>query len=312
MKVCNLLRNIIGVIGKKRYLNTLPSYLQIDPSKTCNISCPDCVLKSDELSVKTTKFAKQSFFRLIDEVYRHTLIIALYLVGEPFLNKDIFEMIKYAHKRRMYLFLSSNFNIKVDEPFATKIVTSGLDALIISVSGFSNEIHTRKHKGGDIEVIKENIKQLQEIKKVRNSRYPKIAIRYLLAKYNMEEMKYFSNFSLETGVDFFEVSLMTFSDENDPESLHEKKANKNKVCYWPWLMLGIHSDGKVQPCCYYFHEPPVLGNVSDQSLKEMWNSKIQQQFRGKMIEGGKNSLESCRKCKAFLGYQRKMYRKEIE
>jgi radical SAM protein with 4Fe4S-binding SPASM domain len=312
-KVMNLLKNLLGVLGKKSRMTTLPSFIMLDPTKLCNLSCTDCVKKNEDFVVESNLFAKNTFFKIIDEVHKHTMIMALYLSGEPFLNKNIFEMIKYGHDKRMYTFLSSNFNLKLDDKFASNIVNSGLDAMFISVSGFTNDVYKRMHVGGNVEILKENIRILQEKKKALNSKYPKVAIRYLVAKYNVDEMSQFSKFAQENDVEFFETSYMGFAHEDNhfenrdnPESLLPQIENKNKVCWWPWFMLGVHSDGQTQTCCYYYNQPPVLGNVSEQSVDQIWNSETQLQFRERMAHGGKYNLESCKNCEANFGFQRTM------
>jgi radical SAM protein with 4Fe4S-binding SPASM domain len=316
-KLINLVKNFLGVISKRGRLNTLPSFIMLDPTKLCNLSCTDCVKKNEDFSVQSNLFSKDIFFKIIDEVHAHTMVMALYLSGEPFLNKNIFEMIKYGHDKRMYTFLSSNFNLKLDDKFASNIINSGLDAMFISVSGFTNDVYKKMHVGGDIEILKNNIKILQDKKKSLNSEYPKVAIRYLLAKYNVDEMRQFSDFAQKNGVEFFETSYMGFANEdnhfedrNNPDSLLPPLLNKNKVCWWPWFMLGMHSDGQTQTCCYYYNQPPILGNVSEQSVDEIWNSGIQLQFRERMAHGGKFALESCKNCEANFGFQRTMASEE--
>ena len=307
-KIFNLLKNFLAIVIKKSHINTLPSFIMLDPTKACNLKCPDCVETSSKFVVQSKIFEKEKFFRVIDEIYEDTLIMALYLSGEPFLHKDIFKMINYGHSKRMYMYLSSNFSMKINEQFASNIVNSGLDAMFISVSGNTNESHQRMHVGGDIEVVKNNIKMLQNRKKALNSKYPKVAIRYLMAKYNTDEMNQLSEFARENGCEFFEVSLMAFSNTNDDsnESMHQERIDENKVCFWPWLMLAMHSDGQVQTCCKYPYNLPIIGNVSTQTVSQLWNSKIQNQFREKMSRG-KNGLESCKNCEASFGFQRTMY-----
>jgi len=312
-KVFNLLKNAFGIISKKGGMNTLPSFIMLDPTKLCNLACSDCVEKNTEVTVESNLFAKETFFKIIDEVHKHTMIMALYVSGEPFLNKNIFEMIRYGHAKKMYTYLSSNFSLKFDDQFASKIIHSGLDTMFISVSGFTNDIYKRMHIGGDVEIIKNNIRELQAKKKALKSKYPKVAIRYLAAKYNTDQIEMFSKFARDNDIEFFEVSFMGMKNKDDhlddynhPDSLQPPATIKDTSCFWPWLMLSFHSDGQAQTCCYYYLNPPILGNVSEQTVDEIWNSKTQIQFREQMAQGGKKSLKSCENCVANFGYQRTM------
>lgn len=102
-----------------------------------------------------------------------------------------------------------------------------------------------------------------------------------------------------------------FSNTNNHDSLHTNEElgqlEKNMVCWWPWIMLTIHSDGTTQPCCYYY-KSPVLGNVlrSRNGISELWNSEILKNLRMKMISRGKNYIDFCKNCDARFGFQRKI------
>lgn len=171
-KIVNLLRNVLSILFRLNKLTTLPSFLLIDPSNICNLRCPICLELKKNLPAKPSFMEKEAFFKIIDEIADHAMIISLYYAGEPFLNKEIFEMLKYANRKKLFLIISSNFNIKVDEKFAENLVDSGLDLLIIAVSGFTNKIYSHYHSGGNIDIVKSNIKILQEVKRKK--------IRYIL------------------------------------------------------------------------------------------------------------------------------------
>ena len=308
-KIINLLKNFYAIFKSKDYIHSYPSFILIDPSNICTLRCPVCVESKKILPASITFLKKEAFSKVIDEISKYTLVMALYYAGEPFLNRDIFEMIKYGHKKKMYLYVSSNLNVQMDEIFVENLIDSGLDVLIAAVSGYTNEVYCRNHIGGDIELVKQNIKKIQEIKRKKKSKYPKLAIRYLLAKYNQKEKEDFYRFAAECGVDFFEVSLMNFIDKNNPETLHSKEnetVKKNSVCVWPWIMLAIHSDGTTEPCCYYNQRVPILGNIFDKgnNVANIWGSDRLRSFRRKMALSGKNNIDCCKNCRGNFGYQR--------
>jgi len=66
-----------------------------------------------------------------------------------------------------------------------------------------------------------------------------------------------------------------------------------KKCNAPWVSTVIEADGTVRPC--FFHEP--IGNIRDNSLEEILNSKESIRFR-KNLDMGSNS--TCVKCVCYL------------
>lgn len=56
------------------------------------------------------------------------------------------------------------------------------------------------------------------------------------------------------------------------------------ICQQPFLWFEIRENGDVHPCCpNWLHKP--LGNILEDSLEEIWNSKIAQELRQSMIDG---------------------------
>jgi MoaA/NifB/PqqE/SkfB family radical SAM enzyme len=93
--------------------------------------------------------------KFIDEIKTTTLHLLLYFQGEPFMNTDIFRMIKYASERRLYTVISSNGQF-LDNETTGKIMESGLDRLIISVDGTDQSTYEQYREGGDLNIILEN------------------------------------------------------------------------------------------------------------------------------------------------------------
>ena len=82
---------------------------------------------------------KRDFFRqTIDDIYKDLLYLIFYFQGEPFLNPDFLEMVKYAHDKGIYTATSTNAHYLTDEK-AKRTGESGLDRLIISIDGTTQD-----------------------------------------------------------------------------------------------------------------------------------------------------------------------------
>jgi radical SAM protein with 4Fe4S-binding SPASM domain len=64
-------------------------------------------------------------------------------------------------------------------------------------------------------------------------------------------------------------------------------------CIYPWIHIYANPDGSVLPCCVADHHKP-LGNLRNQTVKEIWNSDGYKTIRRKMLAGEK--CEECNGC----------------
>ena len=60
--------------------------------------------------------------------------------------------------------------------------------------------------------------------------------------------------------------------------------------------MFIHSDGVVTPCCNDAARVLNMGNIFEQSVKEIWNSVKYQKFRKLHIEGNGMKISPCNSC----------------
>jgi radical SAM protein with 4Fe4S-binding SPASM domain len=82
------------------------------------------------------------------------------------------------------------------------------------------------------------------------------------------------------------------ADYQELPTKHRNLLENNKIfCLMPWVSMHIKPDSKVQPCC---ESTEIIGDCSQQSLKDIWNSPSIKKIRKDMLEG--NVIESCQKC----------------
>ncbi len=60
------------------------------------------------------------------------------------------------------------------------------------------------------------------------------------------------------------------------------KAGYTRSCTDPWTFAQVLGDGRVRPCCFSFVE---LGNVTNSSFEEVYNSESAQNLRHELLTG---------------------------
>ncbi len=197
--------------------------------------------------------------------------------------------------KKIYTATSTNAHYLTDA-VAKKTVESGLDRLIISIDGTTQDVYKQYRVGGNIDKVIEGAKNIVKWKKELNSKTPFIFFQFLVVKPNEHQIEDIKRLAKEVGVD--EVRFKTaqvYDYENDPNKLipsitntsrYRKNADgtysaKNKLANHCWKLQHsnvITWDGLVVPCCFDKDAMHRLGNLKNQSFKEVWNNDIINSF----------------------------------
>ena len=290
----------------------LPISISFEPTTSCNLRCPECPSGLRAFTRPTGKLKKDFFRQTIDDIYKDILYLIFYFQGEPYLNKDFLEMVKYASAKGMYTATSTNAHYLTDEA-ARKTVESGLDRLIISIDGTTQEVYKQYRIGGNINKVIEGAKNIVKWKRKLNSKTPFVFFQFLVVKPNEHQVEEIKKLAAEVGVD--EVRFKTaqiYDYENDPNQLipvnekfsrykknkEGKHVPKNRLanhCWKLWQANVITWDGLVVPCCFDKDATHRLGNLQMQSFKEIWYNDNYKQFRKELMTSRKN-IDICANC----------------
>jgi len=197
----------------------LPISISIEPTTSCNLRCPECPSGLRSFT-RPTGMLKEDFYKnIIDELHRQLMYLIFYFQGEPYLNPQFLEMVKYASDKKIYTATSTNAHYLNDEN-AKQTIESGLDRLIISIDGTTQETYSSYRIGGKLEKVLEGAKNVVKWKKELKSKTPHIIFQFLVVKPNEHQIEEVKKLGKEIGVD--EVRLKTaqvYDYENDPNQL---------------------------------------------------------------------------------------------
>lgn len=289
----------------------MPSSISIEPTTSCNLRCPECPSGLRSFTRPTGMLEPEKFTQLIDELKPWLSYLTFYFQGEPFLNPSFLKLVNVAVKRKIYTSTSTNAHyLKSD--VARKTVESGLQRIIISIDGTTQETYEQYRIGGKLEKVIEGTKNLIYWKKELKSATPHIIFQFLVVKPNEHQINELHQLAKEIGVD--EVKLKTAqiyefengSDlipEQDKYSRYEKSPNgkyiiKNPLlnhCWTMWKSCVVTWDGKVVPCCFDKDAQHVLGETSSQSFLQIWKGDSYQTFRSSVLRS-RSEIDICTNC----------------
>lgn len=289
----------------------LPFSISFEPTTSCNLRCPECPSGLRAFTRPIGMLEKDFFTKTIDEIHKDLLYLIFYFQGEPYLNPDFLEMVKYAAAKKIYTATSTNAHYLTDEN-SRKTIESGLDRLIISIDGTTQEVYQQYRIGGKLEKVLEGARNIVKWKKQMNSKTPYVFFQFLVVKPNEHQIEDVKKLAEEIGVDgvrYKTAQVYDFENGNpliptiDKYARYKKQANgkyaiKNSLdnnCWKLWHSCVISWDGLVVPCCFDKDADYKLGDLKKDNFATIWQDDNYKQFRKKLLTGRKN-IEICANC----------------
>jgi radical SAM protein with 4Fe4S-binding SPASM domain len=288
----------------------LPFSLSIEPTTSCNLRCPQCPSGLRAFTRPTGMLQKEVFEKIIDQVHKHVGYLTMYFQGEPFLNQSFLEMIHYASRHKIYTATSSNahyFTSKVAE----ETVKSGLNKLIISIDGVTQESYKHYRIGGDLNKVLDGTKELIKAKRKLGKSTPHIVWQFIVFKHNEKEIPEIKRLAKEYKVDSLQIKTAQVydfetTDQWIPENkkwsryteVNGKMVFKNSLlnhCWRMWHSAVITWDGSVVPCCFDKDASHYMGSLQEKKFKEIWYGEAYNNFRTKLL-AGRGSIDICKNC----------------
>lgn len=289
----------------------MPICISIEPTTSCNLRCPECPSGLRSFTRPTGMLDKNLFSNVIDQLSKTLSYLTFYFQGEPYLHPQFLEMVKYASQKGIYTATSTNAHYLNDE-CARETVESGLDRLIISLDGTSQETYESYRIGGKLDKVIEGTKNIIAWKRKLKSHSPQVVFQFLVVKPNEHQIPQIYKLAKELGVDRVALKTAQIYDyangsalipTQDQYSRYHKNTNgvyslKNKLlnqCWKMWHSCVITWDGKVVPCCFDKDAHFVLGDLTKNSFEQIWLGEKYQQFRNSLLRS-RSEIEICKNC----------------
>ncbi|MFI5152628.1 MAG: SPASM domain-containing protein [Chitinophagales bacterium] len=289
-----------------------PISLSFEPTTSCNLRCPECPSGLREFSRPTGMLQNDFFKETIDQLSKDLLYLVFYFQGEPYLNPSFLDMVQYASRKKIYTATSTNAHFLNDEN-ARKTVESGLDRLIISIDGSTQEVYEQYRRGGNLQKVLEGTKNIIRWKRTMKSKTPFVFFQFLVVRPNEHQMDEIRKLAEEIGVEevrFKTAQVYDFAKdpnhlipEKDRYSRYKKNEQghykiKNELlnhCWRLWHATVITWDGLVVPCCFDKDANHTMGDLKGKSFREIWQNPAYVQFR-KQILNSRKHIEICSNC----------------
>lgn len=315
------------ILGRHRLIDLLPLNFPlsmiIDPCNMCNFKCVFCPTGHSELIEKVKrpkgKMSIELFKKIINDIKSMLLsqnnrIKRLFLDkdGEPLMNEDFFDMVKYAKSKEVFLSVETTTNFSLlDKSTIFKIVESGLDIIRISIEHISNDNYrTITGTKYNYDQIKKNVENLFKEKERRGCGL-KIHIKSVGLESEEQKNIFIRDFTdisdtihIETLVGWSHTDLADFTLGREITTGMDSKSKMKydrMICNLPFRTMSINWNGQTSICCVDWTWNTIIGDVSKESLHDIWNGQRMYNFRKMHASGKKNDNPACKTCHYLYG-----------
>ena len=296
---------------KQNHHNALPFALSIEPTTSCNLRCPQCPSGLRQFTRPTGMLDPEMFKKFVLQIKKHVHSLTFYFQGEPYLNPDFLKMVRTASDNNLYTITSTNAHYLTDE-VSKKTIESGLDEIIISIDGTSQETYQQYRVGGTLDKVLTGAQNIIKWKKELKSRKPYVVFQFVAFSSNEHQVNDIKKLGKDMGADIVRIKTAQIYDfensqdmipKNEKLSRYKKNSNgkweiKNGLldqCWRMWQACVITWDGKIVPCCFDKDAKYQLGDLANSTFKEIWFSEPYHAFRQSILKSRKE-IDICTNC----------------
>jgi radical SAM protein with 4Fe4S-binding SPASM domain len=289
----------------------LPVTISLEPTTACNLRCPECPSGLRAFTRETGNLREDFFRKTVDELYRDLSFLIFYFQGEPYINPKFLDMVAYANEKGLYTITSTNAHF-LNDTNARRTVESGLDRLIISVDGTTQDTYEQYRVEGNLEHVLQGARNVVKWKKQLGKKHPHLIFQFLVVRPNEHQIPDIYRLAKEIGVD--EVKLKTaqvydYQNGNPliptqakyaryhqkPDGTWDVKHALANHCWKLWHSCVITWDGLVVPCCFDKDAQHRLGDLKKAPFRRVWHDGPYQQFRTAILQG-RDQIDICTNC----------------
>ena len=304
----------ISKIVRKPVVWGKPLTFSIEPTNFCNLECPECPSGLGALTRPLGLLKFENFKNIIDQIYEHCFYIQLFFQGEPYINKELPEMIKYARSKNIYVSISTN-GLLINEKKVDIVLKNAPDKLIFSIDGLDERSYQNYRIGGTFKDADAALRLFIKKEREKNLKKPFVEFQFIVMKQNEDQIEKVFSYGKEVGVDNVVLKTMQLSSyENAQHFLPENqeyrrytvingklkmKGNIKNHCFALWRTSVVTWDGKIIPCCFDKDAKYELGLLNGNTFNEIWKSEKYYKFRNSILQN-RNGIDMCTNCSEGL------------
>lgn len=292
-------------VESKYRISEFPLNIIIEPCNYCNLNCITCA--NDKLTRKRGSMNILLYKKIIDEIAAENPYTRVWLdfYGEPLLVRHkLYYMINYAQSKGIKNIELNTNGTLLDKEMAEMLLDSGISFISIDCDGFSKEVYEKIRVNGNRDVTYANIEYILKRKRELGLKTPIIEIKVMEMEENRDEIDQIISYWRSGGGWTTKRRLISWAGKMEkiiPQTQHERIACGNAVG-----ILPITWDGKAVSCVMDVDAQHIYGDVSKESIKEIWARRNEDMVIKHMEHRFDELPDMCKNCMdwAIIGEER--------
>ena len=303
----------------KTCIQARPVYMNLDTGPLCNLHCPFCWTGNGQGRLKRELLKPETFRKIaarlpLDSLYE----VGLFNWGEPFLNPNLFDYIRFFASRGIHVVIHTNFSVADhDAAFMEQLIHTGIGEVVASVDGASSDSYGAYRVGGDFQRVTRNLGLLAATRSRLDREFPKIVFKMILHRFNQHEVDQAQALAASLGAEFLLQEQMGMPDSAREAWTSSRMQEKHGYeatthfdrgtgaaviteCRQMWDSLVVGADGSVFPCCLVAEPESAIGNLTEQPFDTIWNGEKMQALRRYALDLNSPALEFPNSCAGCL------------
>jgi len=276
----------------------LPRSLYLETTNRCDSKCQTCIRTFQSLEPPADLTLRQ--VTAIAEQFPVLERVVLHGIGEPLLNREIFEIVAYLKTRATTVLFNSDA-ISLTAGRALRLIESGLDEYRVSMDAATRQTYQKLRGVDRFDRVVANVRQLIELEPKGSRTAPRVSLWFTASRVNLHELSAFVRLAADLRVDEAYVQRLVFNGlglATAGNALHGSGLTTPLAsfrgaapglrpwagCQRPWTLSYVTANGNVLPCCISpwvarDYQALILGNALAEPFADIWNGERYRRFR---------------------------------
>ncbi|MFA6428777.1 MAG: radical SAM/SPASM domain-containing protein [Candidatus Buchananbacteria bacterium] len=280
----------------------LPEIIYLETTNACNAKCYSCPRAKMDRPIGVMTW--EVFTKIVTDLKKlKRLYFVLHIDGEPLLDPQLFNRIKYLKQNLINPHIHFNTNAELMTPEKSQqILNSGLDSITFSVDGTTKETYEQVKTGLNFEKTISNINNFFLLKREGNYKYPKVTMQMVVNETNQHQISEYRQLWKNKANRIFIKAMLNFLVQGTSIKTKELSPRQLRRCFQPISVFAIYWDGRVGLCCWDYNHLAKLDSITNKSIIEIFNAKPHQIVRKAMLKMSCQNIVPCNFCSQIYGH----------
>ncbi|PCI42155.1 MAG: hypothetical protein COB46_01185 [Rhodospirillaceae bacterium] len=288
------LKYIDATLNSRDFCDFPPRRIYFEPTNACNLRCGHCAAHNGSMTREQGFMDVGLFKGILEDIkdWNRCTELVLHQHGESTLHKEIDEICRLASIEYDFFTKLNTNGVNLTPELSRKLIKANIDYIVFSIDAITPESYAQIKGRPHFERVLNNILNYLELWGEGEREYPNYFacdIFLVEEERNRNDIPIIREMFERLPVGHVEVyELFNYMGSvQEANSKHPERfeipRDQWPVCNTPWDVLGVRWNGDVVACIYDFDSRYVVGNVKDNSIREIWNSERMRTFRKSMI-----------------------------